>query len=293
MHGSVDITPPLQQTPQRIISLVPSLTEVLFAFGLGPHIVGVTDYCTEPQPEVRSKPTVGGTKNPDVQAILRLAPDFVVANVEENRRQDIEYLQAHGIPVFVCFPQTVAEALVALRTLARATAAEAQAVPVLERIKAAYEETKTFTAARRTVRVFCPIWKDPWMTINRQTFIHDMLETCGGANIFAERERRFPLAADLGRRSAWDTGQVEGRDRRYPRVTLDEMAALMPEVILLPDEPYRFTEANQADFAGLVQVPAVRDERIYIIDGKTVCWYWSRLDESLRFLRQIILSPEG
>jgi ABC-type Fe3+-hydroxamate transport system substrate-binding protein len=285
----LDTTPPLQQTPQRIISLVPSLTEVLFAFGLGPHIVGVTDYCTEPQPEVRSKPTVGGTKNPDVQAILRLAPDFVVANVEENRRQDIEYLQAHGIPVFVCFPQTVAEALVALRTLARATSAEARAVPVLERIEAAYEDTKTFTAARRKVRVFCPIWKDPWMTINRETFIHDVIETCGGTNIFADRERRFPLAADLGERPERDAAQAEARDRRYPRVTLAEMASLMPEVILLPDEPYRFTAADRADFVGWLQVPAVRDQRILLIDGKTVCWYWSRLDESLRSLRALLL----
>src|SRR5688572_31821849 len=127
------ITPPLQQTPLRIISLVPSLTEVLFAFGLGTRIVAITDYCVEPQPEVRSKPTIGGTKNPDVQAILRQAPDLVVANVEENRRQDVEYLQAQGIPVFVCFPQTVAEALVTLRTLAQATQVETQAAPLLER----------------------------------------------------------------------------------------------------------------------------------------------------------------
>lgn len=286
------ISPPLQQTPQRIVSLVPSLTEVLYAFGLGSRIVGITDYCVEPQPEVRSKPTIGGTKNPDVQAILRLAPDLVVANVEENRREDAEFLQAWGIPVFVCFPQTVAEALVTLQALAQATRAEAQASPVLERIAIAYKETKTLTAGRRKVRVFCPIWKEPWMTINRDTFIHDMLETCGGANIFAERERRFPLAADLGQRSEWETVRFAGRDRRYPRVTLDEMAGLMPEIILLPDEPYRFTEADQADFVGLVQVPAVRDKRIYIIDGKTVCWYWSRLDDSLRSLRQLLL-PEG
>ena len=287
------ITPALQQIPQRIVSLVPSLTEVLFAFGLGSRIVGVTDYCVEPQPVVRWKPSIGGTKNPDVLAILRLAPDLVVANVEENRREDAECLQARGIPVFVCFPQTVAEALVTLRALAQATRAEAQAAPVLEKIATAYEETKAFTAGRRKVRVFCPIWKDPWMTINRDTFVHDMLETCGGANIFAERERRFPLAADLGLRSEWESGRVVGRDRRYPRVTLDEMIGLRPEVILLPDEPYRFTEADQADLARLVEVPAIREKRIHIIDGKTVCWYWSRLDEGLRFLRQIILSPEG
>jgi ABC-type Fe3+-hydroxamate transport system substrate-binding protein len=283
-----DITPPLRQTPQRIISLVPSLTEALFTFGLEPRIVGITDYCTEPRPEVCAKPTIGGTKNPDVQAILRLSPDFVVANVEENRRQDVESLQAHGIPVFVCFPRTIPEALVTLRALARATDVEAYAAPVLEKIEAVYEETKAFTTARRKLRVFCPIWKDPWMTINRETFTHDMIETCGGANIFADRERRFPLAADLGERPERGAARVEERDRRYPRVTLEEMAGLMPEVILLPDEPYRFTAADRTDFAGWVRVPAVRDERIFLIDGKTVCWYWSRLGESLRSLRALL-----
>jgi ABC-type Fe3+-hydroxamate transport system substrate-binding protein len=283
-------SPPLQRAPQRIVSLVPSLTEALFAFGLGSHIVGITDYCVEPQSQVRSTPTIGGTKNPDVQAILRLAPDLVVANVEENRRADVEFLQARGIAVFVCFPQTVAEAIATLQGLARVTGVEHQAAGVLTRIEAAYEETTALTAERRRIRIFCPIWKNPWMTINRETFIHDMLETCGGANVFAERERRFPLAADLGQRPEWEAVRVEGRDRRYPRVRLDEIAERRPEVILLPDEPYRFTEADRADFEGFAEVPAVRDRRIYVIDGKIVCWYWSRMDESLKALRQLLMT---
>jgi ABC-type Fe3+-hydroxamate transport system substrate-binding protein len=284
------VHPPLTHTPQRIVSLVPSLTEALFAFGLGDRIVGRTDYCVEPQPDVRAKPAIGGTKNPDVPAILRLAPDLVVANVEENRRHDVEILQAHGLPVFVSFPRTVAEAIATLHTLARITKAEAQASPILSHLEAVYHSTQALVARRRPVRVFCPIWKDPWMTINRDTFIHDLLVTCGGMNIFAARERRFPLAADLGQAPAWDAVRVEGRDRRYPRVSLEEMAGLMPEVIVLPDEPYRFTEADKSAFAALSHVPAVRDDRIYVVDGKVVCWYWSRLDESLRTLREL-LSP--
>jgi ABC-type Fe3+-hydroxamate transport system substrate-binding protein len=282
------ITPQLRRTPQRVVSLVPSLTEALFAFGLGDQIVGITDYCVEPQPQVRTKASIGGTKNPDVEAILRLAPDLVVANVEENRKEDVEYLQAHGISAFICFPQTVVEAMATLRALAQTIGGDAQALSGLARIEAVYEETKAITAGRRRIRVFCPIWKHPWMTINRDTFIHDMLETCGGVNVFAERERRFPLAADLGQQPAWEATRIAGRDRRYPRVSLDEMAALMPEVILLPDEPYRFSEADHADFAGFPQVPAVRDGRIHVIDGKMVCWYWSRLDKSLQALRQLL-----
>jgi ABC-type Fe3+-hydroxamate transport system substrate-binding protein len=282
------ITPPLHRTPQRIVSLVPSLTEALFAFGLEQHIVGITAYCVEPQPQVRTKVSIGGTKNPDLETILQLAPDLVVANVEENRREDIEFLQSQGISVFICFPQTVVEAMVTLRALAQATRAEAQASPVLARINSAYEETKALTTGRRRVRVFCPIWKHPWMTINQDTFIHDMLEICGGTNVFAERERRFPLAADLGQQPEWEVTRVTGRDRRYPRVSLDEMAGLLPEVILLPDEPYRFSDADRADFAGFPRVPAVHNSRIHVIDGKIVCWYWSRMDESLETLRQLL-----
>jgi ABC-type Fe3+-hydroxamate transport system substrate-binding protein len=282
------VIPPLTRPPHRIISLVPSLTEALFAFGLGDRIVGLTEYCVEPQPDVRSKPTIGGTKNPNLQAMLRLAPDLVVANVEENRKVDVEALQARGVAVFVCFPQTVADALMTLRALARVTAAEEQAHPILTRIAETFRETKALTAGRRPVRVFCPIWKDPWMTINRETFIHDMLATCGGENVFAERQRRFPLAADLGQLSASDDVRAEGRDRRYPRVTLEEMAGLKPEVIVLPDEPYRFAEADVSELRAFRDVPAVQAGRIHLVDGKTICWYWSRLDESLRTLRHLL-----
>jgi ABC-type Fe3+-hydroxamate transport system substrate-binding protein len=239
---------------------------------------------------VRSKPTIGGTKNPDVQAILRLAPDLVVANVEENRREDVTFLQAQGMPVFICFPQTVSDAIATLRALAQVTGAEAPALPVIARIETTYQETKSLTNGRQPVRLFCPIWKNPWMTINRHTFIHDMLATCGGTNIFAERERRFPLAADLGQSPPLNPAGVERRDRRYPRVTLEEMANLSPEVIVLPDEPYPFTEADKADFSRFSQVPAVRVGRIYVVDGKMVCWYWSRMDESLRALQGLLLN---
>jgi ABC-type Fe3+-citrate transport system substrate-binding protein len=287
------ISPSLHRTPHRIVCLVPSLTDALFAFGLEDSIVGITDYCVEPQPQVRTKSTIGGTKNPDVEAILQLAPDLVVANVEENRHEDVERIQGHGVPVFICFPRTVIEAMTTLRMLAQITGAELQAAPVLARIESTYEETKALSMGRRKVRVFCPIWKQPWMTINRDTFIHDMIETCGGSNVFAGRERRFPLAADLGQQAEWEAARVTGRDRRYPRVSLDEMAGLMPELILLPDEPYRFSDADRTEFTGFPWVPAVRDGRIHAVDGKIVCWYWSRLDESLCLLRGLLMHGDS
>jgi ABC-type Fe3+-hydroxamate transport system substrate-binding protein len=284
------VNPSLHRRPQRIVCLVPSLTEALFAFGLQDSIVGITDYCLEPPLLVRTKPSVGGTKNPDVEAILRLGPDLIVANVEENRREDVERLQMHGIPVFICFPRTVIQAIATLRRLAQITGVESQVSPVLARIESSYEKTRALRRGQRPVSVFCPIWKSPWMTINRDTFIHDMIETCGGTNVFADRERQFPLAADLGQQVERQDRRGTGRDRRYPRVTLDEVAGLMPEVILLPDEPYRFSDADRAEFGEYPWVPAVRDRRVHLIDGKHVCWYWSRLDESLCVLSSLLIS---
>jgi ABC-type Fe3+-citrate transport system substrate-binding protein len=272
----LSISPSLHRTPQRIVCLVPSLTEALFAFGLEDSIVGITDYCVKPRLLVRTKPTIGGTKNPDVEVILQLPPDLVVANVEENRREDVECIQAHGIPVFICFPRTVIEAIISLRMFAQITDAELQAAPVLARIQSAYEKTKALTMGRCKARVFCPIWKSPWMTINHETFIHAMIETCGGTNVFAHRERRFPLAAALGQQAEWEAARVPERDRRYQRVSLDEVAGLIPEVILLPDEPYRFSDADRAEFAGFPWVPAVRDGQITVSTsdqtGTLVSW---------------------
>ena len=139
------------------------------------------------------------------------------------------------------------------------------------------------------LRVFCPIWKDPYITINRATYVHDMLRVCGGDNIFAQRQRRFPLAADLRQEAPTSTNRTVERDRRYPRVSLDEMASRRPDIILLPDEPYMFTEFDRDDFLSFNDVPAVQQQRIYLIDGKIISWYGTRIGESLRTLQKRLL----
>jgi ABC-type hemin transport system substrate-binding protein len=118
--------------------------------------------------------------------------------------------------------------------------------------------------------------------------VHDVLAVCGGDNIFAQRQRRFPLAADLGQRAEATGERYAERDRRYPRVTLQDMAALAPEVILLPDEPYVFSGVDLDDFAPFTDVPAMRHGRIHIIDGKMVSWYGPRIGRSLRILRDLL-----
>jgi ABC-type Fe3+-hydroxamate transport system substrate-binding protein len=279
----------IPHAPQRLVSLVPSITEVLFRFGQGPQVVGITDYCTEPAAAVATKTRVGGTKNPDIATILALRPQLVFAVAEENRRQDVEQLAAAGVAVYVFAPRTVRDGIDLLWRVADLVECRPEVTGQMQAIEQDYAETVALVAQRQRVRVFCPIWKDPYMTINADTYVHDVLWVCGGENIFAHRQRRFPLAADLGQQPETTGERSTERDRRYPRITLAEMAALRPEVILLPDEPYAFSEADIADFTPFSEVPAVRSGRIWLIDGKMVSWYGPRLGHSLRTLRALLL----
>ena len=274
-------------SPQRLLALVPSLTETLFAFGYGRQVVGVTTYCTEPAAAVATKPRLGGTKNPDIAAILALRPELVLAVAEENRPQDVEALTQAGIPVYVFDPRTVRDGIDLLWRLAELLTCPDHVRAHIEAIEQVYAETLALVAQRPRVRVFCPIWKDPYMTINEDTYLHDVLRVCGGDNIFAHRQRRFPLSADLGHGPEATGARYEARDRRYPRVTLAEMAALHPDVVLLPDEPYVFGASDLADFTLFNAVPAVQQGRLHLIDGKLVTWYGPRIGASLRTVRAL------
>ncbi len=240
----------------------------------------MTDYCIYPADQVTGKVRVGGTKNPRLGAIRDLEPDLVIANMEENRRQDVEALEAAGVPVFVTFARTVRAAIDEMHTLAKLVHTP-EAEEMIAPIEAAwaYQTSKKRTSR---ARVFCPIWRDPWMTANGDTYISDLIETCGGTNVFAERERHFPLAADV----AGEPGRiVEGADTRYPRVSLEEAAALRPDVILLPDEPYRFAEKDAADIRA---VRGLELAHIHLIDGTLISWYGIRIGKSISTLARII-----
>ena len=275
--------------PQRLVSLVPSITETLFSFGWGPQVVGITEYCTEPAAGVAAKTRIGGTKNPNIPQVIDLQPQLVFAVAEENRRHDVEQLAAAGIPVYVFEPQTVRDGIELLWRVADLLNCRHEVTPLIAEIETVYRETLAAVAVGSRLRVFCPIWKDPYMTINADTYIHDTLWVCGGENIFGRRQRRFPLGADLGQQPERTSAREAERDRRYPRVTLEEMAALQPEVILLPDEPYVFSAADMADFMPFANIPAVRDRRMHLIDGKLVSWYGPRIGHSLRVLQALLL----
>lgn len=203
--------------PRRVVSLVPSLTETLFALGAGDSVVAITDYCIFP-PDL-ALPRVGGTKNPRVEQIRALDADLVHMNLEENLRRHAEAIEAFA-PVFVTEPKSVADVVMMIEQLGELHGCAPRAAELTAELHAASRElpAASFTFA-------CPIWKDPWMWCGGDTYVSQLVEAAGGTNVLAARTR-------------------------YPQVELSDLLALKPEVIFLPDEPYLFTEEDAAAIDG-------------------------------------------
>lgn len=275
--------------PQRIVSLVPSDTYSIIRLGAKDKLVGRTRFCVAPTAEVENIEVIGGTKDVDVQRVIDLEPDLVIANQEENTKSQIERLDNAGISVLVSFPKRFAEGISHLARLAIALgiAESPMAKTLIATAYHAHREAEKHRQEKPPVRVFIPIWMDPLMTVHEATFISDTLDLVGGQNIFADRPRRYPLAADLGQAPALTPDRVAGRDTRYPRVTLDEVVARRPDVVLLPDEPHAFSEAD-ADVFRKLDIPAAKSGRIVFCDGKDLMWYGARSFEGLERLRAIL-----
>jgi ABC-type Fe3+-hydroxamate transport system substrate-binding protein len=254
----------LAQPARRVVSLVPSLTEALFVLGCGESVVGVTRYCTEPAGTVERLERVGGTKNPDLARIRELQADVVLLNAEENRREDFDALEQAGLTAFVSFPRRVRDVGGLLRRIGRLTGTEERAAHLADELDCTLGE---LARAEPTppVRVFCPIWKNPWMSFNRETYAHDMLALAGGLNVCADRAER------------------------YCTIVLSQIAAAQPEVILLPDEPYVFTPKVLPDLEPLRDTPAWRANRVHFIDGKELCWHGPRTAPALCHLRSVLV----
>jgi ABC-type Fe3+-hydroxamate transport system substrate-binding protein len=252
--------------PRRIVSLVPSVTEALFALGLGERVVGVTDWCVHPAAAVAGLPRVGGTKDTDVEAVVALAPDLVLANREENTERTVRRLREAGLPVRVSYPRTVAEGVALLAELAALGASAEARDAVVEPARRALAEARAGRPAS-LVRVFCPIWRDPWMAVSGDTYAHDLLVLCGAENPWA------------------------GARRRYPVVTRAEVEAARPDLVLLPDEPYAFAPADQQELLAW-DLPAARAGRIHLIDGTLVSWYGPRIPRAIETIRLLLSSAE-
>ena len=260
--------------PRRIVSLVPSDTLNVVALGAADRLVGRTRYCDP----VAAAVEVGGTKDVDVDAVARLMPDLILANQEENSRAHLEQLAQLSLPLLVSFPKTVAEGLSHLARLAKIL--ETHARDLLRRGYAAMAEAEAALRARRPLRAFVPIWMDPLMTLNGQTYMSDALRLGGGENVFADRQRLYPLSADLGQAVPRPAGT---RDTRYPRVTLEEVAQREPQIVLLPDEPHPFSEEDADLFRR-----ALPSARVVRCGGRDFSWYGAQSVEGLPRLRALI-----
>jgi len=237
--------------PQRIVSLVPSLTELVCWLGEGDRLVGRTTFCVEPAAELAKVPRIGGTKNPKIARIVEMAPDLVLANREENRREDVEALQAAGLRVLVTDPNTVPEAVAMIRELGGLLGAQERA----EALAAEVEGELAAPNPERGRRVFVAVWNEPLMGLGSESYGHDLLERCGGENVLRDQPR-------------------------YPASSREELAALAPDLILLPDEPYPFDGEHAAKFSEIA--PA------QVVDGRLLWWYGPRLPEALRTLRALL-----
>ena len=235
---------------ERIVSLVPSLTELVFWFGAGDRLAGRTRFCTEPAAEVEAVPTIGGTKNPKIERIIGARPDLVIANKEENRREDIEALEAAGLPVYLSQPDTVFEAVEMIRGLGALLGVSEEAHQLTAEIERALEEDEPF----EQVPTYVAVWHNPMMGLGSNSYGHSLLEICGARNVLRHRER-------------------------YPELSMDELRALEPEFILLPDEPFPFDESHAVLYS---QIAPAR-----IIDGKLLWWYGPRMPRAIRELRRL------
>ncbi len=276
----------LPRPPRRIVSLVPSDTLTLFDLGAGDRVVGRTRYCVEPAAQLAGVAEVGGTKDTDVDAVLALAPDLVIGNQEENARPPLERLRRAGVPLFVSFPRRVGDGIAHVARLARLLGLEAEP-QARELVRRGYQALQAAAPAGPPLPIFLPIWFEPLMTVAADTFASDMLALCGASNVFGDRQRRYPLAADLGLRAALPDEQTAGRDTRYPRITVAEVIARAPAAVLLPDEPHPFGATELAYFAAQ-PIPAARLDAIRLCDGKDLFWYGSRSIEALPRLRALV-----
>jgi ABC-type Fe3+-hydroxamate transport system substrate-binding protein len=233
----------------RIVSLVPSLTEAV-AVTLPGALVGATDWCTHPAGLDVTR--VGGTKNPKLDRILALAPDLVIANEEENRAPDLDALRSAGLPVLVTEVRSVPQAFAELARVLIACGAPGRPRWLAE-AEEAWAAPPRAEAGTTTV---VPIWRRPWMVLGRDTFAGDVLARLGAGHLYA------------------------GHPDRYPRVPLDELRAAAPELVVLPDEPYRFTADDGPEaFPGL---PCA------LVSGRHLTWYGPSLAEAPRVLSEAL-----
>lgn len=236
----------IPQTPLRIVSLVPSQTELLYLLELANQVCGITKFCVHPDHWRREKTVVGGTKNLHLDKIAALNPDLVIANREENTKEQI-YAIAEQFPVWISDVHDLESALEMIEQIGRITNTSVKAWQLVEEINNAFGLLEEFVMHLPRLRTSYFIWRQPYMTVGGDTFIHDMLKRCGLVNIF-------------------------GKETRYPSVELINLRETDCELLLLSSEPFPFEERHIQEIQE--ELPATK---IILADGEMFSWYGSRL----------------
>ncbi|MFN8498802.1 MAG: helical backbone metal receptor [Anaerolineae bacterium] len=248
----------------RIVSLVPSTTETLFALGAGDTVVGRTAFCLLPE-AARAVPEIGGTKTPDIARIAALRPDLILVNAEENRAEDVARLMRVA-PVHSFYPHTVQDAIADLVVLgmvvgraAEGAALAAQACDLLAGVR----------VVAHPFRYAYLIWRRPWMAVGAGTYVADLLRQAGGVNAFAD--------ASLP----------------YPAVTPEDLFARAPDVVFLSSEPYPFAERQADELARLAPSAEMWRRRMELVDGRACGWHGVALLDGLAWLRGFSLAHQA
>ena len=245
----------------RIVSLCPSLTELVFDLGLGDSLVGVTKSCVHPAEGVRRIEKVGGTKTPNVDHIAELQPDLVLLNEEENRLEDAEALLAAGILCHVSFPKTAIQTAAMVRSIGEAAARPEEAERIAQAIEEAARRAREASEGLPRLRYAYLIWREPLMSVSGDTFISDLLCLAGGENAFADRPKRYPV------------------------VEAEELAAAGLHAVLLSTEPFPFQEKHMDEIS---RATGLAPEIFHIVDGEMLSWHGSRTPAGIDYASQVI-----
>lgn len=245
----------LPDHPVRIISVVPSQTELLYDLGLGDKVIGITKFCVHPEEWFRHKQRVGGTKNLDIEKIKYLEPDLVIANKEENERSDIEAIRKF-CPVWTSDIKDLGQAMEMISAVGKMTATSQKAKLIIDDIQAGFSELRNDPVKK--VAYF--IWYRPWMTIGKDSFINDMLSRNGWENVYQDLYR-------------------------YPETDLQDLKNRNPEIVMLSSEPFPFKEKHIAEIKEILA-----DASIILVDGEYFSWYGSRLTGAPTYFKKIELA---
>jgi ABC-type Fe3+-hydroxamate transport system substrate-binding protein len=245
----------LDSVPRRIVSLVPSQTQLLHYLGLENEVVGITKFCISPDDWYKSKPRIGGTKSIDIEKTLSLKPDLIIGNKEENSQADIEALRQSGIPLWMSDIFNLEDALQMIRSIGELTNTTSRALSLITDIETAFLNLKGEIERNPITnnKTLYFIWHEPNMVAGQNTFINDMLQKCGLIN-----------ATNLD---------------RYPEANIDQS----PDLILLSSEPYPFKEEHVKRYKFVYP-----DTKIMLVDGEMFSWYGSKLKDAPAYFKELL-----